>query len=319
MTTLELPTAPGSYRWYYLDVASEEWSAVAIFMVGSVFSAGYSRQSHRPPTHFSAVNFALYRRGVRQAWALTEFDSAELGGDGRVLRIGSSVLTRLPDGSVVAHLIDRTQWLGRPLEARVVLRPSCPLGQPLRLVDGLDHWWHPLAIRAEASVSVPSHGVSFGGHGYHDGNHGLRPLGSDLPRWTWLRTHDALRSQVEYRPSVPGKSVPGLQVSASADRLDILPLPPRELEVRRSGWGLEIPTSLGLEAPVRLVESSPFYSRLEARTDEAHAMGEVAHFERFHSPAVRWMASFRTRRVEQAPPSVLGERPDVRHTKETNP
>jgi hypothetical protein len=29
-----VPTVPGSYRWYYVDVSNDEWSAVFIFMVG---------------------------------------------------------------------------------------------------------------------------------------------------------------------------------------------------------------------------------------------------------------------------------------------
>jgi carotenoid 1,2-hydratase len=73
--------------------------------------------------------------------------------------------------------------------------------------------------------------------------------------------------------------------------------PPRPTSI--TGWGLRVPARLhsGCEVvgPPRLLESSPFYARLEARQGQLDSMGEVADFRRFHSPFIRWMAHFRTR------------------------
>ena len=60
-----------------------------------------------------------------------------------------------------------------------------------------------------------------------------------------------------------------------------------------------MPTSLGVGGAPALLESSPFYARLEAQSDEAQAIGEVADFARFHSPTIRWMANFRTRYAKE--------------------
>ena len=51
-----------------------------------------------------------------------------------------------------------------------------------------------------------------------------------------------------------------------------------------------------MNAEPRLLESSPFYARLEAREGDVHALAESGDFARFHSPLVRWMADFRTHR-----------------------
>jgi carotenoid 1,2-hydratase len=56
----------------------------------------------------------------------------------------------------------------------------------------------------------------------------------------------------------------------------------------RTAWGLRVPK----RPSTRLLESSPFYARMETGED---TLGEVADFQRFHQPWVRWMAALRTR------------------------
>jgi carotenoid 1,2-hydratase len=290
MTPLELCTAPGSYRWYYLDVSEGEWTAVAIFMVGSLFSSRYSK-NHRetPPTAHSAVNFALYRAGRRVAWVLSEYPHATLEGD--VLHIGPSSFERLPNGRVTARIIERTPWWQAPVQAELTLEPQCDEVKAVTLVEGLSHQWHPFAVRARGEVNVPSHDVRFSGAGYHDGNSGARVLGTDLAGWTWLRVHRADVTTIEYRPH--GTAPWLVEATASSATVKHVELPP--LRSTRTGWGLTIPSRLGaLSAEPRLLESSPFYARLEAREGDAHALGEAGDFARFHSPLVRWMADFRT-------------------------
>lgn len=67
------PDRPGAYRWFYSDVTAGEYSAVFIFMVGSLFSPRYAVGARRGalPLEHCAVNFALYRQGVRRCWVLS--------------------------------------------------------------------------------------------------------------------------------------------------------------------------------------------------------------------------------------------------------
>ena len=295
MTPLELTREPGAYRWYSLDVSSGEWSAVAIFMVGSLFSSRYSRRHEQGalPTAHSAVNFALYRGGKRVLWVLSEYPHAELREDARAqtLHIGPSTLERSQSGRTVARIIERTPGWPTPVHADLVLEPGGPEAKSVPLVDGLSHLWHPFAVRAHGDVHVPSHGVRFAGPGYHDGNSGRRVLGTDLAGWSWVRTHRAGESSVVYRPI--GGAAWQVHVTEQAATVARAELPPEAST--RTRWGLSIPTTLGLDAPCSLLESSPFYARLEARTADAHALGESGDFARFHSPFVRWMADLRTR------------------------
>lgn len=300
MTTewLNLPAEPGAYRWYYADVSTPEHSAVFIFMIGSVFSPRYSASLHKGglPLHHSAVNFALYERGARWLWVLTEYQDAAVL-DGRTLRIGASSLSYHEDGRVEVFVSDRTVRRGDVTEAHLVLRPSCPTHPELQLVDGAPHFWRPYMVRARATLSVPTHGVSEQGDGYHDGNWGDEPLGRNPQGWSWTRVHEPDLTRVLYRPWGADRAIALTATDGAVETTTVQPVVEPQA---RTTWGLKVPTQLGvtgrhLEARPRLLESSPFYARLESREGGAHAMGEVADFQRFHRPYIRWMANFRTR------------------------
>lgn len=137
-----------------------------------------------------------------------------------------------------------------------------------------------------------SHGLDLRGTGYHDGNHGDVPLGTDLRGWEWRRVHGPASTEVDDRPWAEGPSARVRVTASEAVCARASLAPPRSTY---SAWGLRIPSSLGVGGAPRLLETSPFYARLEASFGDAHALGEVADFRRFHSPTVRWMATFRTR------------------------
>jgi carotenoid 1,2-hydratase len=183
-----------------------------------------------------------------------------------------------------------------------VLEPLTPLGDEVQLVPGLPHWWRPMAPRARARLEVLTEGLDLEGLGYHDTNHGGELLGARLSGWHWSRTHGAQETVVDY---VLPEGVAPVRVTAEARgvqcergaRAEVLPT-----ELTR--WGLRVPRhlragNLVVGAP-RLLESSPFYARVEARERGLDTLGEVADFRRFHSPLIRWMAHFRTR-VEGRP------------------
>ncbi|WP_257454845.1 carotenoid 1,2-hydratase [Archangium lipolyticum] len=295
-----LPDTSGAYRWFYADVTAGEYSAVFIFMVGSLFSARYSAGVKRGalPLEHSAVNFALYHQGRRQCWVLSEYPEASVRHEGRALRIGRSLLEYALDGTVRLEVDERCAPFGRAVRASLVLEPQVPAAEELQLVPGLPHYWRALALRAKARLEVASDGVVSEGLGYHDSNHGAELLGARLPGWHWARVHGPEETVVDYH--LPGGVAP-LRVSAGAmgTKSERRPLLAEARPTSLTGWGLRVPAQLHAGNTVvgvpKLLESSPFYARVEARRNGLDVMGEVADFRRFHSPYIRWMAHFRTR------------------------
>ncbi len=296
----ELPERAGSYRWFYADVTAGDYSAVFIFMVGSLFSARYSAGAPRGarPLEHCAVNFALYHQGVRQRWVLSEYPAASVQRRGRALRIGRSLFEYALDGTVRLEVDERCAPFGGTVRARLVLEPQVPAAEEVQLVPGLPHYWQALAPRAKARLEVGSEGVTAEGLGYHDSNHGAELLGARLPGWHWARVHGPEETVVDYH--LP-EGVAPLRVTASAvgTKSERRPLLAEARPTSLTGWGLRVPAHLYAGNTVvgepRLLESSPFYARVEARRAGVDVMGEVADFRRFHSPLIRWMAHFRTR------------------------
>lgn len=317
---LELPSGSGAYRWLYADATSGDVTAVVIFMLGSPFSARYSAglgRGARPLEH-CAVNFALYAGGLRRTWVLTEHAGAQVD-SGHTLRIGGSSWRYRGDGSVEVR-VDELAARGRErVQAVLQLRPRSPPHAPVQLVPGEPHHWQPVAARAEAHLEVPTHALEApAAHGYHDANFGSERLGLGVPRWRWTRVHGAEETTVLYEP----EGAPALRVRATGEAVAIERAATAHGEpagARRAGgapaptspatagatrwtrWALRIPTALhgSPDGRARLLESSPFYARLEARSGAVHALAEVADFARFHHPAIRWMASWRTRYAQR--------------------
>jgi len=295
---IQLPEKSGAYRWYYVDVAAGDFTAVFIFMVGSIFSAKYSTSLKKGglPREHAAVNFALYEKGVRSQWVLTEYAKVAVSADGRRLNIGDSWL-QYDDGRLTAEIKDKTtpfmmtDW-GSPTQVKLDFTPEGPSHDEIELVPGLSHRWRPIAARGRATVTLEHLERTFEGRGYHDGNHGDVPLGSDLKGWEWVRVHRPDATEILYRPwaDVPRQRV-RIAANESTRVTESAPLSPTS----RTNWGLQVPRALGLPGEPMLLESSPFYARAETVTADGHALGEVADFHRFHSPTVRWMANFKTR------------------------
>ena len=295
-----LPDTAGAYRWFYADVTAGESSAVFIFMVGSLFSARYSAGAPRGarPLEHCAVNFALYHRGVRRRWVLSEYPVASVQGRGRSLRIGRSLLEYAPDGTVRMEVDERCAPFGGAVRARLVLETQVPAAEEVPLVPGLPHYWRALAPRTKARLDVTSEGLVAEGLGYHDSNHGEELLGERLPGWHWARVHGPEETVVDYH--LPDGVAP-LRVTAGATgtKSERGPLLTEARPTSLTNWGLRVPAHLYAGGTVvgapRLLESSPFYARVEAREGTLDSLGEVADFRRFHSPFIRWMAHFRTR------------------------
>jgi len=294
-----LPSHSGSYRWLYTDVVCGDVTAVFIFMVGSLFSPRYSASLSRGgrPQEYCAVNFALYRNGVRRQWVLSEYAGVQREDGGRTLRIGQSRLHYAETGSLSLEVNERTTPWGRPAVARLLLWPRSEKHAELPLDAQGAHFWQPLAPRAEARLTLPLENFEAQGHGYHDTNHGLEPLGRSVASWRWARIHRADATYVDYH--LPGKEGGLIQVKASENRVTVQRGGAAERLPEFSTWGLKVPRQVRVGEALfpsgRLLESAPFYARFEGHQDDTHVLGEVADFRRFHSPFIRWMAHFRTR------------------------
>jgi len=160
MNHIELPEKSGAYRWYYVDVAAGDFTAVFIFMIGSIFSAKYSTSLKKGglPREHAAVNFALYEKGVRYQWVLTEYAKVAVSEDGRRLSIGDSWL-QYEDGRLTAEVKDKTtpfmmtNW-GSPTHVKLDFVPEGPTHPEIELVPGLSHRWRPIAARGRATVRL---------------------------------------------------------------------------------------------------------------------------------------------------------------------
>lgn len=296
-----LPATPGAYRWLYADAQCGPYSVVCIMMVGALFSPRYAvaaRRGARPLAH-CAVSCAVHHRGRRLAWVFTERPGAAVEDDGRTLRIGPSRLSYGPDGAVRIAVDERTAPWGRRLRLALRLVPAAPPGPELSVDGGGPHRWQPLVPRARAELVLEG-GTPVAGIGYHDGNHGPERLGLGLRGWRWSRVHAPDATWIRYCPPAPSTTI---EVVARADGVDVQRTPPALEAMRRSRWGLPLPATIAAgehAVPVTAVlESSPFYARQEGRRGDLLALAEVADFQRFHSPLIRWMAHFRLR-VERA-------------------
>ncbi len=291
------PRRPGAYAWLYTDVCAGPYTAVCIFLVGSIFSPRYAARRRRGglPLEHCAVNFALYRDGRRVCWVLSEYAGATVR-DAATLGIGGSVLRYGGGDTVQIEIRERTAVGGRPVSAFLTLVPLAygPV-EPVALGRDGTHLWHPIVPRAVAHLVLPDAGIEATGLGYHDANRGDEPLADGIPGWQWSRIHDRHGTRVSLR--LPAAE---LSVDARSSGVSTVTVGPPVVEpTRASGWGLRVPVRADPGVPdlprSRVLESSPFYVRYESATPGHHALGEVADFRRFASPLVRWMARVRTR------------------------
>lgn len=295
-----LPTRSGAYRWLYADVQAGPVTVVCIFMIGALFSPRYAIAARRgaTPLAHAAVNCCVYRAGRRVAWAFTEWTGARTTAD--ALAIGRSTWTWSDDG-IALDVVERTAPWGVPLRVRLRLRAETAAAPALALDAAGRHRWQATMPRARATVEIPALGLRADGVGYHDGNDGDVPLGGDLPGWTWARVHDARRTTIAYHLPAPAETV---VAEATREGVTLRRVPATAAPSRRTRWGLAVPQRLAVGdhvlAPDALLESSPFYARLEQRDGAGGGIAEIADFRRFHQRRIRWMAYFRMRQERAA-------------------
>lgn len=320
----DLDVADGGYAWWYVDAVSSDGSLALtlIAFVGSVFSPRYAKARRAMAAggpaaqaeQHCAINLAVYRRGGRNAWALTEHASVER--TPQRLTIGRSQIAWGHDarGDHLAIEIDEheTKFGGRsgtPLRGHIRLYPSARFGPRIALDRGRSsprHRWYPVAPHAQVEVEFEAPSLAFSGSGYHDVNEGDEGLELGFDRWNWSRAelaggrtailYDVVPRQGELDPRgwlfVPERRTIEL---IEPDALGpAVALPQTRWRVARS-----IRTELG--HPPRLIstlEDTPFYSRNLVATRivgaDAIAMHESIDLDRFAARPIQFLLGFKT-------------------------
>ena len=307
----------GGYAWWYFDAVSDDGQRglTAIFFIGSVFSPDYAQRFRRgeepEATDHLGVNLALYERGRKVAWVMSEYGADALRPVSRGLQIGDSSIQPLGAGSLRLDIREKSApfllslaGIGRPVMGVVELEPEAPpwgasnLGMP----GGVPHFWRVAMPRARVKVDFGKLGFSFEGSGYHDLNQGDGRLEDAFSRWSWARFHHDGETRVFYSTRDRQDRHRALLAAGRAD----LVIPEEsssaaEGPLRRVGWGLSIPSWFSVGdghtrcVVGRLLERSPFYARYEAELVDgqrtiARGVGEHLDLDRFRSPALpgRW-------------------------------
>jgi carotenoid 1,2-hydratase len=311
------------YAWWYFDAVSDdgERALSAIFFVGSVFSPSWAKRLRRGETaraeEHVAVNLALYERGKKRAWVMSEYGKSALAcTDDAGPRIGKSAIVGNGKGLHVdvversAPFLVTLAGLGARVEGHIEFEPHAPPLPPVELGgDAEAHRWHVLMPRARVRVEFARPKFSFEGVGYHDVNSGDGRLERAFSSWSWARFHDRERTTIIYATHGRKGTSRAFVVDAHDDEVaHVLPatlLP--EGEHRRAPFGLVMPRWFAVDVGgraltcrvERLLEAAPFYARYDARLDagatQASGIGEYLDLDRFVRPGVQFLLRFKMR------------------------
>jgi carotenoid 1,2-hydratase len=318
---------PGGYAWWYFDALSDDGACAltAIFFVGSVFSPDYAGrlrrgESARAEEHV-AVNLALYERGRKRAWVMSEYGAAALRGlDDDGPRIGDSAVERTAAGLKLivrertAPFLAALAGVGATVEGEVELMRSAPPVAAVELAAAPErHFWQARLPRARVRVRFRRPALAFDGIGYHDVNFGDGRLERAFSSWSWARFHQRARTTILYALHERSGAARGLVVDAgdaapaSVRAATLLP----EGEALAAPWGLSLPRWFAVDdggttrrcRAGRLLEAAPFYARYVAalggneHDGAVDGVGEYLDLDRFASPAVQFLLRFKTRRT----------------------
>jgi len=325
---------PGGYAWWYFDAVSDDGARAltAIFFIGSVFSPDYAariRRGERPRAEeHLGVNLALYERGKKRAWVMSEHGASALGGvgDGGP-RIGGSSIepvgSGLGPGGLRVTIRERSApffvsiaGIGARVEGTIDVEPLASPLEPVELhaENGVRHLWHVLMRSARVRVRFSRPDYRFDGVGYHDINAGDGRLERAFRSWSWARFHDAqgkeARTTIVYATHERSGSARAWVVDARDDEhaaarpAALLP----EGERRRAPWGLWVPRWFAVDdegrtlrcTPTRILEAAPFYTRYAARLNDvtrSTGVGEFLDLDRFSDRGIQFLLRFKMRHL----------------------
>jgi carotenoid 1,2-hydratase len=263
--------------------------------LGSVFSPYYAFTDRGQPLDHAALNVAIYGRGGKKRWAMTERGKNDVERSANALRIGPSALA-WSGGCLEVQIAELGCPVPAPIRGRLRLTPHVETQHRVALAD--DHVWWPVAPRARVELELEAPRVAWTGHAYHDCNWGRSPLESTFRSWSWSRAPLGEGAAIFY--DVEPRAAPPTSVALHVDgagRVSALS-PPAVASLPSTLW--RIPRTTRSDGPatvVRTLEDTPFYARSLVRTvlggttlDSVH---ESLSLDRFQSPVVRAMLPFR--------------------------
>jgi len=324
---------PGGYAWWYFDAVSDDGARAltAIFFIGSVFSPDYAARVRRGETaraeEHLGVNLALYERGKKRAWVMSEHGAAALGGVGEGgPRIADSAIEPTAGGGLRLTIREHTApflvtlaGVGARVEGTIDVEPLSPPIDPVELhADGdVRHLWHVLMRAARVRVRFTRPDFAFDGIGYHDVNAGDGRLERAFASWSWARFHDPAKKEPRTTIVYATHERSGAARAWVVDARDAEPTAARtatllpEGERRRAPWGLMVPRWFAVDdagrtlrcTPTRILEAAPFYTRYAARlggdggVSQSTGVGEFLDLDRFQDRGVQFLLRFKMRRI----------------------
>lgn len=276
-----------------------------IGFIGSVFSPWYRWSGRGRPRDHCCLN--VVTSGLNGRFTMTDRGSAALRQSRDTLAIGPSRMHWTGQELV----IDIDEWgappMISPVRGRIVVTPAAVTGAEVALVPDGSHLWRPFAPIARIDVQL-SQGHHWQGHGYMDGNFGLRPLEQDFRFWTWGRFPLRDRTVCFYDAIRRDGSTLALGVETDRSGAVQVIAPPPLTALPRSRWQLrrETRADAGSVPRARLsLLDAPFYSRalVETRIDGETSLGmhEALDLDRFRQPWLMPMLAMRVPRRARWP------------------
>lgn len=296
---------PGGYGWWYIDGVSNDGrhGITIIAFVGSVFSPYYrwarSRHQSPDPTHYCALNVALYGHGAKR-WAMTERGRGDLRRRPTRLDIGPSSV-RWEDGRLRVVFDEVSAPLPMRVRGELCLTPAALPARRFMLDPEGRHDWQPFAPCAELEVELERPRLRWQGHGYFDSNFGCEPLEAGFRDWDWSRATLADGSTAvlyDARGRVAGQErLLALHFDPQGQVHGFTA--PERVALASTGWRVHRQTRAeqGRARVIETLEDTPFYARSLLSTrllgEETTAVHESLSLTRFCSPVVQFMLPFR--------------------------
>ncbi len=253
-----------------------------------------------------AFNVALYGPDGH-AWAMTERSQRHLHRGKSFLQIGRSSLRF--DGSDFVIAFDEVflpwpgqRWLPKRMRGEIRLAPSFLADQTYLLDVAGRHAWKPVAPCGRVTVSCDAmKDGGWSGDGYHDMNHGNRPLEEDFQGWDWARGTTADGRTVLLYDSVLASGDNRRSGLVYTDRGAVSHSePPARRLLKRGFWGVGGGVACDEGTTPELLgayEDTPFYRRSLVETaiagDRVVMMHETLDCRRLAMPLVKLMLPFR--------------------------
>lgn len=250
-----------------------------------------------------ALNVAIYGPG-RRRWVFSEFDRRGVARRPEGLRLGASEIGWEGDRLHV-RFDEREATLGRRIRGAVTLTPSAIFDEAIAIDSRGRHRWWPVAphARVVAEIESPTP-LRFAGLGYHDANFGDEPLEAAFHAWNWSRVSGPDEAIVLYDGRRRDQSALRLGRVFAADGSTRAIEAPQEVDLGRTRWRIGRSTRAdagGGAELLRTLEDTPFYARSEIAVEIAGGrhvgVHEALDLDRFASPAIQHLLTYKTRRV----------------------